>query len=88
MLALLFVVMVAALFYVLFLIKNINQVQAGHETIDNSIFYVSTSTKKEIADPKVMTKEERTALKVSSKLKIEVVSRNAAGEIMGYKIIK
>ena len=83
MLAFLFLVIIAALFYVF-----LSQQKKQEKVLDDSILYVSTSTPKEIVDPKIMTTEERKALKIIKTLNVEVIRRNASGTPTDYRIIK
>ena len=86
--ALLILVIIALSLYVLLNQNELSPITPGSSTAPNNpIIYVSSSTA-QAYDPAVMTNEERVKLRVSPKLNVEVLRRNASGTPTDYRIIK
>lgn len=81
----LYLIFIISLFFIL-----LPQQKLQIEKNANPVIYVtnSTTTAAQKNDPKIMTKEERRALKVSPTLKVEVLRRSATGTPTDYRITK
>lgn len=82
LLTFIFLIIIVSLFYIF-----ISQYKTEKVEKDDSIIYVSSSTK-EVVNLSIMTPEERKTLKVASTTNIRVMRRDSNGVPTDYQIIK